>query len=177
MGGFDSAFLATHTSGVFAAAVAGAPITDLVSYYGDHHWSSGIAETDHIETGQERMEVALYEDFKDYVDNSPVFNAHNMTVPLLLEAGDSDGTVAWHQSIELYNIARRALKNVVMLTYMGEDHGLRQKKNQMDYQRRILAWFGHYLKAEPAEKWISEGQSYLDRDLEIKRNAARKPTP
>ena len=37
------------------AAVAGAPITDLVSNYGNHHWSSGIAETDHIETGQQRM--------------------------------------------------------------------------------------------------------------------------
>ena len=40
-GGFDAAFLATHTH-VFAAAVAGAPITDLVSNYGNHHWSSGI---------------------------------------------------------------------------------------------------------------------------------------
>ena len=43
-GGFDTAFLATHTD-LFAAAVAGAPITDLVSNYGNHHWSSGIAET------------------------------------------------------------------------------------------------------------------------------------
>ena len=92
MGGFNTAFVATHTHDIFAAAVAGAPITDLVSYYGDHHWGSGIAETDHIETGQERMEVALYEDFQAYVDNSPVFGAHDMTVPLLLEAGDEDGT-------------------------------------------------------------------------------------
>jgi hypothetical protein len=52
-GGFDTTFLATHTD-LFAAAVAGAPITDLVSNYGNHHWSSGIAETDHIETGQQR---------------------------------------------------------------------------------------------------------------------------
>ena len=174
MGGFNSSFIATHTDGIFAAAVAGAPITDLVSYYGDHHWSSGIAETDHIETGQERMEVALYEDFQAYVDNSAVFNAHNMTMPLLLEVGDNDGTVAWYQSIELYNIARRAKKNVVMLAYIGEGHGLRQKKNQQDYQRRILAWFGHYLKGEPAEPWITEGQSFLDRDVEKKRLTVKK---
>ncbi len=56
----------------------------------------------------------------------------------------------------MYNVARRALKNVVMLVYEGEDHGLRQKKNQIDYQRRILAWFGHYLKGEPAEAWIAK---------------------
>ncbi|HSA95565.1 MAG TPA: prolyl oligopeptidase family serine peptidase [Acidobacteriota bacterium] len=173
MGGFDASFLATHTDGVFAAAVAGAPITDLVSYYGDHHWGQGIAETDHIETGQERMVVPLYEDFQAYVDNSAVFRAHAMTVPLLLEAGDVDGIVGWHQSVELYNIARRAGRNVVMVAYMGEDHGLRQKKNQIDYQRRILAWFGHYLKGEPAEAWIVEGQSYLDRQAEVKRLAEK----
>jgi len=169
MGGFNTSFVATHTHGMFAAAVAGAPMTDLVSYYGDHHWGSGIAETDHIETGQERMEVALYEDLQAYIDNSAVFGAHEMTVPLLLEAGDQDGIVAWYQSIELYNIARRAKKNVVLLTYMGEDHGLRQEENQKDYQRRILAWFGHYLKGEPAEAWITGGKGFLERDAELKR--------
>jgi dipeptidyl aminopeptidase/acylaminoacyl peptidase len=174
MGGYNTSILATRTSGLFAAAVAGAPMTDLVSYYGDHHWSSGIAETDHIETGQERMVVPVYEDLQEYIDNSAVFNAHLMTVPLLLEVGDSDGTVAWHQGIELYNVARRARKNVVMLAYIGEDHGLRQKANQSDYQRRILAWFGHYLKGEPAERWITDGQSLLEREAEIKREAAKK---
>src|SRR5581483_7517135 len=105
-GGFDTAYLATHTD-VFAAAVAGAPITDLVSNYGNHHWSSGIAETDHIETGQQRMEVPLWEDLQAYVRNSAVFNVQNMKTPLMIEVGDSDGTVFWHQGVELYNIVRR----------------------------------------------------------------------
>jgi dienelactone hydrolase len=174
MGGYNTSILATRTTGVFAAAVAGAAMTDLVSYYGDHHWSSGIAETDHIETGQERMVAALYEDLQAYIDSSAVFAAHTMTVPLLLEAGDSDGTVAWHQAIELYNVARRARKNVVMAAYIGEDHGLRQKSNQKDYQRRILAWFGHYLKGEPAERWITDGQSFLERQAEIRQEGGKK---
>ncbi len=160
-GGFDTAFLTTHTT-LFAAGVAGAPITDLVSNYGNHHWSSGIAETDHIETGQQRMQVPLYEDLPAYIRNSAVFNVQNMTTPLLIEVGDSDGTVFFHQGVELYNIARRARKNVVLLEYAGEDHGLRKKANQMDYQRRIFAWFGHYLKDEPAADWITNGESYLD---------------
>jgi dienelactone hydrolase len=173
-GGFDAAFLAANTNGVFAAAVAGAPLTDLVSMYGDHHWGPGIAETDHIETGQERMEVPLWEDLPDYVTNSAIFTVYKMTVPLLLEEGDADGTVFWHQSVEMYNIARRAKKNVVFLVYDGEDHGLRQKKNQVDYQHRILAWFGHYLKGEPAETWITNGQSFLDRDAEVKRLTTKR---
>jgi dipeptidyl aminopeptidase/acylaminoacyl peptidase len=165
-GGFDSVFLATHTN-IFAAAVAGAPITDLISNYGNHHWSSGIAETDHIETGQQRMEVPLYEDLDAYIRNSAVFNVKNMTTPLLIEVGDSDGTVFFHQGVELYNIARRAKKEVVLIEYAGEDHGLSKKADQVDYQRRIFAWFGHFLKGEPAAEWIENGQSYLDRQREL----------
>ena len=162
-GGFDAMYLSTHTK-LFAAAVSGAGISDLISNYGNHHWSAGIAETDHIETGQQRMVVPLYEDLQAYIRNSAVFGISTMTTPLLLEAGDSDGTVFWHQSVELYNIARRAKKNVVMLVYNGEDHGLRQKKNQVDYHRRIRAWFDHYLKGAPAEPWITEGVSALARE-------------
>jgi len=173
MGGFNTAFVATHVNGMFAAAVAGAPIIDMVSYYGDHHWNVGIAETDHIETGQERMVVPLYEDLQAYIDNSPYYGTHTMTVPLLLEVGDQDGIVAWHQGIELYNVARRAGKNVVLLAYMGEDHGLRQEMNQKDYQRRILAWFGHFLKGAPAERWITEGQTFLEREAEIKKEKSK----
>ncbi len=40
-------------------------------------------------------------------------------------------------------------------------------------QRRILAWFGHYLEGEPAERWITGGQSFLDRDAEVKRATAK----
>jgi dipeptidyl aminopeptidase/acylaminoacyl peptidase len=162
-GGFDTAFMATHTD-VMAAAVAGAPITNLVSNYGSHHFSSGIAETDHIETGQQRMQVPLWEDVAAYTRNSAVFTVNTMTTPLLIEVGDADGTVFWHQGVELYNAARRAKKDVVLLVYGGEDHGLRQKANQIDYHHRILDWFGHYLKGEPAKPWITSGVTFLDKD-------------
>jgi dipeptidyl aminopeptidase/acylaminoacyl peptidase len=167
-GGFDASFLATHTT-IFSAAVAGAPITDLISNYGNHHWSSGIAETDHIETGQQRMEVPLYEDLQAYIRNSAVFGVSTMTTPLMIEVGDADGTVFYHQGIELYNIARRARKNVVLLVYGGEDHGLSKKADQVDYQHRIFAWFGYYLKGDPAPTWITEGESYLDHQRELKK--------
>ena len=72
-------------------------------------------------------------------------------------------------------MARRAKKDVVLLAYAGEDHGLRKKPNQLDYHRRIVEWFGHYLKDEPAPEWITNGVRYIDREQELKELKAKKP--
>jgi hypothetical protein len=44
-GGYQSAFYAVHNPGIFAATIAGAPLTDLVSFYGYTSGNSGLAET------------------------------------------------------------------------------------------------------------------------------------
>src|SRR5258708_6671157 len=82
---------------------------------------------------------------------------------MLLEAGSDDGTVDPRQASLFYNYARRAGKDVVLLMYPGEGHGLAKKENQIDYERRILQWFAHYLKGDPAAPWITEGQRALER--------------
>lgn len=169
-GGYEAAFFPTRTK-TFAASVAGAPITNFLSFAGAIHWTPGIAEFDHWETGQARMGVAPWEDLAAYLRNSPIAKVQDLTTPLLMEAGDADGTVDWHQSIEFYNHARRAGKtNFVMLMYPGEDHGLRKKENQIDYSRRILQWFGHWLKGEPAPSWITDGTPWLERKAALEAN-------
>ncbi|HYT65657.1 MAG TPA: hypothetical protein VEL51_04525 [Vicinamibacterales bacterium] len=42
----------------------------------------------------------------------------------------------------------------------------------MDYHQRIMAWFGHYLKGEPAQPWITRGVSFLDRDKALKNSGS-----
>ena len=58
------------------------------------------------------------------------------------------------------NAARLAAKQLVMLVYEGENHGLRKKPNQVDYHWRIREWFGHYLKGAEAPAWMTEGVPY-----------------
>jgi len=166
-GGFETTFIATQTD-MFAAAVAGGPLTNLASSYGEIYWNTGGPETDHAETGQERMEVPLYEDPQAYIRNSAVYFANKLHPPLLLSVGDHDGASDWHQDIELYNSARRAGKTVVMLVYEGENHSVAQKANQLDYHRRINDWFDHYLKSNDPKPWITSGVSVLDRERELK---------
>ena len=162
-GGYEATFVPTRTN-MFAASVAGAPITNFLSFAGAIHWTPGIAEFDHWETGQARMDVPFWEDMDAYVRNSPAAKVNELKTPMLMEAGDADGTVDWHQSIEFYNFARRAGRDdFVLLVYPGEDHGLRKKENQIDYQRRINQWFGHWLKGEPAPKWMTDGMTWAER--------------
>ncbi len=166
-GGFGTAFVLTQTD-MFAAGAAGGPLTNLVSSYGEIYWNTGVPETSHAEIGQERMEVPLWEDPAAYIRNSAVFSVNKMRTPLLLCVGDKDGASDWHQDLELYNLARRAGKQLVLLVYPGENHGLAVKANQIDYHRRINAWFDTYLKGNEAPKWIVNGVSVLDREKELK---------
>ena len=174
-GGYQATFLPTRTD-IFAASVAGAPLTDFVSFMGALHWNPGLPELSHWETGQARMEVPFWEDPDAHRRNSPVHEVQNMETPLLMAFGNEDGVVDWDQGTEFYNFARRAEKQMVLLVYEGEDHGFRQEANQKDYHRRILEWFGHYLKGDPAPAWITEGVGLDELEAEKKRVAGGKPT-
>ena len=167
-GGYGTSFVLTQTD-LFSAGVAGGPLTNLSSSYGEIYWNNGVPETGHAEVGQERMEVPVYEDPASYLRNSATFHVQNMKGALLLAVGDKDGASDWHQDIEMYNLARRAGKQCIMLVYPGENHSLAMKANQMDYQRRILDWFDHYLKDGPAQSWITKGVTVLEREKELKR--------
>ncbi len=161
-GGYEAYFLATH-SDLIKTAVAGAGISDTWSFAGQMHWSSA-PEFDHWETGQFRMEVAPWEDPEAMNRNSPLLNVQNMRAEsILIEIGGEDPTVDMRQGVEFWNYARRAGKEAVMLLYPGEGHGLSKRENAIDYHRRILQWFGHYLKGEDAPAWITDGQSWLER--------------
>jgi dipeptidyl aminopeptidase/acylaminoacyl peptidase len=169
-GGYAATFVPTRTD-VFAASVAGAPLTDFVSFMGQLHWNQGTAEVDHWETGQARMEVPYWEDPEAHHRNSPIHKVQDMKTPLLMAFGDNDGTVDWDQGTEFYNFARRAGKQMVLLVYEGENHGFSKKANQIDYHRRILEWFGHYLKDESAPAWITGGVAYERQAAERRRVA------
>ena len=167
-GGYQSAFLATRTR-LFAAVVSGAPVTDFVSFMGQIHWHPGIAETSHWETGQNRMEVPYWEDVEAHLRNSPLHKVHESETPILMAHGDKDMTVEFFQSTVFYNYARRAEKDMVLLVYKGESHEITKKENRIDFHRRILEWFDHYLKGEPAPTWITEGIPLEGLDREKRR--------
>lgn len=170
-GGYQTTYYVTQDD-MFATAVAGAPLTNLMSMYLSFYWNSGGTDARIFEISQGRMQVPWWEDWDSYEANSPIHHIENMNTPLLMMFGTNDGAVEYNQGVEFYNAARRLGKQMVMLSYDGENHGLAREPNQRDYQRRIMQWFAHYLKGEPAPDWIERGVPYL---LQKDRLQPRRP--
>jgi dipeptidyl aminopeptidase/acylaminoacyl peptidase len=154
--------------------VAGAPLTNMMSMSTNIYWNSGGTNARIFHESQGRMDKPFWQDVETYIANSPIFGMDTLETPLLIAFGDKDGAVDWHQGIEMYNAARLAKKQLVMLVYDGENHSLAKKPNQVDYHWRVREWFGHYVKGEPAPKWMTEGTSFLDREKALKDKKRRE---
>lgn len=158
--GYLTAQVVTQTD-IFAAAVAGAPVSNMTSAYGGIRWESGLARQFQYEQTQSRLGVSLWENLNPYIENSPLFFADRINTPLMIQHGDADGAVPWYQSIELYLAMRRLGKESVFLHYYDEPHHLGKLANRLDYAIKMKEYMDHYLKGVPAPEWITNGVPYL----------------
>jgi dipeptidyl aminopeptidase/acylaminoacyl peptidase len=155
-GGYQTAFLVTQTD-IFHAAVAGAPLTDMVSMYSLIYRNTGGTNQAIFESSQGRFAGGYWDNMEAYIRNSPVYHAKNVKTPLMILANDKDGAVDQTQGIEYFNTLRRLEKPVILLEYKGENHGLRLPQNMKDYTVRMREFFDHYLMDKPAPQWMVDG--------------------
>ncbi|MFC2161634.1 prolyl oligopeptidase family serine peptidase [Acidobacteriota bacterium] len=171
-GGYQSSFLVTQTD-LFSAVVTGAPLTNMISMYSSIYWNSGSANQPIFETSQGRFLGGYWDNLEAYARNSPVYFAQNVKTPMIILHNDNDGAVDWNQGIEYFNTLRRLGKPVIMLQYVGENHGVRKPPNQKDYTIRMREFFDHHLLGKPAPEWITEGIAHLELEDHIE-NVTRK---
>lgn len=155
-GGYETDFIITQTN-LFAAAVSGAAVTDLTSFYLSKGTASGKPEIWRSESQQWRMGKSLFEDRAGYNRNSPIEHVMNITTPLFSWTGGSDRQIHWHQSVEYYLALRRLQKMHIMAVYPKEDHNVNESVNQKDLSVRLHEWFDYYLKDMPPAAWIKAG--------------------
>ena len=161
-GGYQSAMLITMTTR-FAAAMAGAPVSNMFSAYGGMRWGSGLNRQFQYESTQSRIGATIWEKPDLYVENSPLFHLPKVQTPLLIMANDKDGAVPWYQGIELYNGLRRLNKPCWMLNYNEDDHNLTKLANKYDLSIRMRQFFDHYLMNTPAPSWMTNGLPASDK--------------
>lgn len=160
-GGYQTSFLITQTD-IFKAAVAGAPLTNMISMYSLIYWNTGSSNQSIFESSQGRLTTGYWDNWDAYVRNSPIYHIKKVNTPLIIMHNDKDGAVDYTQGVEYFNSLRRLNKPVVMLTYNGENHGLMKEVNRKDYAVRMMEYFDHYLKGKPAPDWWAKGIKYID---------------
>ena len=158
-GAYQAAYIISQTD-MFAASVAGAPLTDLISMSGSIYWESGRANQDMFETGQARMREPWWKIKDEYLKNSPLFQAEHIQTPLLMIFGTEDRSVDWRQGLELYITMRRMEKPCILVSYKDEGHTISLQENEQDQTMRILDFFDHFLKGESPKPWIYKGVKY-----------------
>lgn len=158
-GGYQTAYLITQTN-MFAAAMAGAPVSNMTSAYGGIRWESGISRMFQYEHTQSRIGETIWDNLDLYIKNSPLFYADKVQTPLLMMHNDNDGAVPWYQGIEYFVALRRLNKPVWMFNYNGEPHNLKADSwgNRKDLSTRMKQFFDHYLKEEKAPEWMIRGR-------------------
>lgn len=170
-GGYQTAFITTQTD-IFKTGVAGAPLTDMVSMFGSVYWNTGSTDGSIFIASQGRFTGSPNEVPEAYRRNSPQVFAHQLQSPLMLLHNDRDGAVDFNQGITYYNHLRHLGKEVVLLEYVGENHGLARPANQKDYALRMTEWFDTFLRDQPAPEWLTEGVPRLQMESHLKARRA-----
>jgi dipeptidyl aminopeptidase/acylaminoacyl peptidase len=166
-GGYQTSFITTQTD-IFKTGVAGAPLTDMVSMFSSVYWNSGSANQPIFISSQGRFRSGYAQDPDAYLRNSPNRFAQDLKIPFMILHNDRDGAVDFNQGITYYNTLRELGKEVVLLEYVGENHGLSRPTNQKDYAVRMMEWFDHFLQGKPAPDWLREGVPRLEMERHLR---------
>ena len=150
-GAYQTNFIITQTN-LFAAAVSGSGISDIVSDYLYVSGNTLKANGWRYEFDQASIGISLFDDYQTYLKNSPISYAKQIKTPLLLWTGDHDKTVSPSQSMELYLALRRMQKKCIMLLYEGNSHSLGKRNHQRDLTIKMREWFDFYLNHNGGKK-------------------------
>ena len=134
-GGFMAMWANTQTNR-FKAIVAGAGLSDWISYYG----INGIDQWMIPYFGK-----SVYDDPDPYWAVSAIRTIKNARTPTFIYVGERDIEVPPTQSIEYWHALKAMNVPTTLVIYPGEGHGIRDPEHSLDVRRRTVAWFDHYI--------------------------------
>src|SRR5215469_316873 len=135
-GGFMTMWGVTQTNR-FKAAVAGAGIANLSSYYGENQIDQWMIPF---------FGKPYYDDPEVYARSSPLTFIKNVKTPTLIIVGDSDGECPTPQSYEFWHALKTLGVETRLIVYEHEGHSFVKPEHLRDVRERTLAWFDQYLK-------------------------------
>ncbi|HEU0114065.1 MAG TPA: S9 family peptidase [Thermomicrobiales bacterium] len=138
-GGYMTAWTIGQTAR-FAAAVCGAPVFDMTSFY-------GTSDIGHI-FGEQQWRVAPSQNPDWLRAHSPATFAHRATTPTLILHGEADQRCPIGQGEQMFVALHKAGCEVEFVRYPGASHLFQHGDDlvyRADYLARALAWFTSHL--------------------------------
>lgn len=135
-GGYMTMWGVTQTRR-FAAAVAGAGLANLQSYYGENQIDKWMIPF---------FGASVYDDPAVYARSSPITFIKKAKTPTLVLVGDSDGECPTPQSFEFWHALKTLGTETELVVYEHEGHAFASPEHQRDVIERVAAWFDQHLK-------------------------------
>ena len=136
-GGFMTMLTVTQTHR-FRAAVAGAGISDWLSYYGQNSIDEWMIPY---------FGASVYDDPAVYAKSSAITFIKQAKTPTLVVVGDRDGECPAPQSFEFWHALRDENVPTQLVVYPNEGHGFVDPAHQRDVMERAVDWFAKYMPA------------------------------
>lgn len=135
-GGFLTAWAITQTNR-FKAAVAGAAITNWLSFHGNSY----LNRWDEL-----HYDANPYDREGKHQKFSPMNYIENATTPTLILHGEKDGDVPVEQGHELFRALKEHGIETELVIYPREPHGVGETLHAKDVIGRTCDWFERHLK-------------------------------
>jgi len=139
-GGYMAMWAETQTQR-FAAAVAGAGLSDWLSYYGLNDIDEWMIPF---------FGASVYDDPAIYAKSDPMHFIKAVKTPTLILVGDRDGEVPMEQSVEWWHALKTLKVPTRLVVYPNEGHMLVKPADSYDYNLRSLEWFDEWFRKATA---------------------------
>jgi dipeptidyl aminopeptidase/acylaminoacyl peptidase len=134
-GGFMTMWAVTQTNR-FGAAVAGAGLSNYLSYYGENKIDQWMIPY---------FGATVYDDPVVYAKSSPINFIKKAKTPTLIVVGDRDGECPAPQSYEFWHALKTLGVPTEFVIYPNEGHLFANPMHSRDVIDRTVMWFGQYL--------------------------------
>lgn len=138
-GGYMTMWAETQTQR-FAAAVAGAGLSNWLSYYGLNDIDEWMIPF---------FRASVYDDPAVYAKSDPMHFVTAVKTPTLILVGDRDGEVPMEQSVEWSHALTTLHVPTKLVVYPNEGHSFVKPADARDYTLRSLEWF---------EEWFAKSR-------------------
>jgi dipeptidyl aminopeptidase/acylaminoacyl peptidase len=138
-GGYMTMWAETQTPR-FAAAVAGAGLSNWLSYYGLNDIDGWMIPF---------FGASVYDDPAVYAKSDPMHFVKAVKTPTLILVGDRDGEVPMEQSVEWWHALADSHVPTKLVVYPNEGHAIGRPADARDYTLRTLGWFEEWFAKAP----------------------------